>query len=336
MSLEALLDAALIKTVRQIFPYKPYKVGECGCNSKRKENLTCDSGDFIFKRERCFDGSEFLVCSKPDPNLCPILGGHKGAILPNSEVLSKNGDKLVQCVYPDAIFDSPTIINDYRHNFGDDEEFSSLLSEACFRTTTDCPMDPLTGEKMPLCSQFVSPNQTGATCRQQAFLQDKEKEYENRMESYCRRETTPDCRCINRTNVLVYDKLKTDNPLNDGCWWRWCSDSNSFLVPPDIVKNSDPDKCVQVKKEIAQEINNNVQTLECCQLQNNIIYAPDGINNEHINCFFNDVVLAQRTWFQQYGWWILLIFVIFISIVIIAIIWSHINALRASIPTCQR
>jgi len=333
---EALLDAALIKTVRQIFPHKPYKVGECGCNRKQRENLTCDLGDFVFKRESCFDGSEFLVCSKPDPNLCPTLGGQKGVILPNSEVVSEDGAKLVQCVYPDAIFDSPTVIDDYRRNFGDDQEFALLLSEACFRTTTDCPMDLLTGEKMPLCSQFVSPNQTGATCRQQALLPGNDQEFENRMESYCRRETTPDCRCINRTTNLAYDSLKTDTPLDDGCWWRWCADSSSFLVPPRIVKATDPDKCIEVKKDIARDVNNNVQTLECCQLQNNIIYAPDGVTDQQINCFFNDVVSAERTWFQQYGWWILVMVIIFIVIVLIAIIWSHIGARRSSQTTCPR
>ena len=332
MSLDPRLDAALIKTVRQIFPYKSYKVGKCGCKKKRQEFLQCNPGDFVVNKEKCFDGSEFLVCSKPDPNLCPELGGHKGTILPETDVISENGSNFVKCVYPDAIFDSPTVIDDYEQNFGQDEEFALLLAESCFRTTTDCPMDTLTGEKMPLCSQFVAPTQAGATCRQQALLPGNEKEYEDRMESYCRRETTPDCRCIDRTTNLAYDALKTDSSLDDGCWWRWCADSTSFLVPPRIVQATDPDNCVKVKQDIANEINNSVSTLECCQLQNNVIYAPDGFTTLPINCFFNDAVSVQKTWFQQYGWWILLIFIIFVVIVVIAIIWSHISVHRSACP----
>ncbi len=334
MSLDPLLDAALIKTVRQIFPYKPYKIGECGCKRRRKELLRCNTGDFVVKREKCFDGSEFLVCSKPDPNLCPVLGGHAGTILPDSEVISEDGSFLVKCVYPDAIFDSPTVIDDYQRNFGNDQEFALLLAESCFRTTTDCPIDPLTGEKMPLCSQFVAPNQSGATCRQQALLSGNEEEYENRMESYCRRETTPDCRCMTRTTNLVYDALKTESDLDDGCWWRWCADSTSFLVPPRIVQATDPDNCVKIKQSIAQDINNNVSTLECCQLQNNVLYSPDGTLDLQINCFFNDAVSIQRTWFQQYGWWILVIFIVFVVIVFICITWSSLSARKSVQSKC--
>jgi len=333
MSFDPLLEAALVKTVRQIFPYKPYKVGKCGCKKKQRL-LACNSGDFVVNKEKCFDGSEFLVCSKPDPNLCPELGGHKGVILSDSEVISRNGSNFVQCVYPDAIFDSPTVIDDYERNFGQDEEFALLLGEACFRTTTDCPEDPLTGGKMPLCSQFVSPTQAGATCRQQALLPGNEQEYENRMESYCRRETTPDCRCINRTTNLAYDTLKTDSSLDDGCWWKWCSDSTSFLVPPRITQATDPDKCVKIKQDIANDINKRVSTLECCELQNNVIYAPDGFDALPINCFFNDAVSVQRTWFQQYGFWILIVFVLFVVIFVIAIIWSHINVQRSGYSKC--
>ena len=318
---------ALIKTVKiDEFP-ETYRVG---CSRKRTKKYKfespvpqCDPGDFIVERGECSDGSEFLICGVVDDDVCPKIGEDGVGVVLGVEIVESEVGTMAfaECGYSQGTITSDTIVTDYRDTFGSDEDFLLVLSTNCFQTTTECPEDPLTGQKMPLCSKFVSTTETGRICRQESLVPGNAEIIERDMEAYCRDQTTADCRCIDRTGTLIYESLRTGTVTDDGCWWKWCNKPDEFLVPPDIVSATSEDVCVTVRKEIAREINNNLETTECCQIQQNVIYAPDGTTEKNVNCFFRDAESSQKNWFEQYGWWITLLVVAFVVILAVLLIW---------------
>jgi len=327
-------DIAFIKTVRIDQPVQTYRVGsECSRRSRkykkykgrRTSNPQCDAGDFEVQNGTCSDGSRFVICAVAPENVCPTIGDNEGEVIVIDAVQNNQETvAMASCGYTKDVFTSETAVTDYQDTFGADEDFLLVLSETCFQTTENCPTDPLTQKKMPLCSRYVSPDETGEICRQEALVPGNETAFQTRMEEYCRAETTPDCRCIDRNTTLIYEALRTGSVTDDGCWWKWCADSTSFLVPPNITKATSPANCTTTLKTVANKINKNVDTLECCQIQQNVIYAPDGTVEQPVNCFFNDAVLSQESWFEQYGWWILIIVVVVVVVVGIFAIWlSH-------------
>ena len=338
-------DIAFIKTVRIDQPVQTYRVGsDCSRRSRKSKYYKtrrtsipqCDEGDFVIQDDTCPDGSRFLICAKAPENVCPNIGDNEGEIMSIDAVQnSRETVAMASCGYTKDVFTSETVVTDYQDIFGADEDFLLVLSETCFQTTENCPVDPLTQKKMPLCSRYVSPDKTGETCRQEALVPGNETAFQTRMEEYCRTETTPDCRCIDRSTTQIYDALRTGSINDDGCWWKWCADSKSFLVPPNITKATSPANCTTTLKAVADKINKNVDKLECCQIQQNVIYAPNGTVEQPVNCFFNDAVLSQQSWFEQYGWWILIIVVIIIVIVGILAIWLSHSYYRRRDSVCQ-
>lgn len=283
----------------------------------KEQHLFCRDGDFKVESGTTSKGCSYIVCTSPDEKVCPALGGVNGQVT-GVEISGESQEELaafVTCGYTSEAFTGDTAITDYRNIFGSDEDFPLVLSASCFQTTEECPDDPLTGQKMPLCSKFVSTTETGKICREESVLPENSDTIKSDMEAYCRANTTADCRCIDRTGTLIYDSLRTGSSADDGCWWRWCSKPKEFLVPPDIVRATSENVCVPVRKQIAQEINKNVETIECCQIQQNVIYAPDGVVEQKVNCFFRDAQRSQSTWFTEYGWWVLII-AIFIAFIL--------------------
>ncbi len=330
-------DIGFIKTVSTQERIVMYRVGSDCSASKRRTRTTnpqCDSGDVVIDNRECPDGSTFLICGQVTPGLCPTIGGEEGTVI--SVEVTEDTQSNITCTYSKNVLTSETAIDDYIVAFGFDEDLPLILEEACFLTTENCPMDPLTGKKMPLCSRYVSPDFSGLVCRQQALLPSNQARFKSLMEQYCRTETTPDCRCIDRTNTLVYDALRSGSASEDGCWWKSCANPTDFLVPPDIVLGTDPQRCPDVLKKVATKINNNVDTIECCQLQQNVIYAPDGTTKLPINCFFTDAVLIQESWSRQYGWWILILIVAFIVVLVITGVWaSHAYHTERYVMECK-
>ena len=320
-------DTGFVKTVPAQKRIAVYRVGsDCSVRKRKKHQKymkdlpspQCDEGDIVIDGGECPDGSEFLICGQITPGICPMIGGEEGTVV----AVEVTDQTSVTCAYSKNVLTSETAIDDYILAFGFDEDFDLILGEACFLTTENCPIDPLTGKKMPLCSRYVSPDSSGLICRQQALLPSNQAHFKSLMEQYCRTETTPDCRCIDRTNTLVYDSLRSGLATEDGCWWKSCANATDFLVPPDIVLGTYPQRCPDVLKKVANKINNNVDTIECCQIQQNVIYAPDGNTKLPVNCFFTDAVLLQESWAHQFGWWILILIVVFIVILGVAIVWA--------------
>lgn len=318
-------DIALVKTVTiPEFPgtyvVKQSRRRRKRCNPERDGNdLRCDRGDFLLETGRDSKGSEFLVCGKVNDAVCPKIGENNGTVMSVSiEGNDRNLTAFADCGYTRESITSDTAVTDYRNTFGSDDDFALILSANCFQTTEECPDDPLTGQKMPLCSKFVSTTNTGKVCREESLAPENSELVEADMQAYCRDNTTADCRCIDRTGTLIYDSLRTGTVTDDGCWWKWCAKPNEFLVPPNIVNATSETVCAPVRKEIAREINANLETIECCQIQQNVIYAPDGVTEQNVNCFFRDAQTAQSSWFSQYGWWIVLL-IIFIAVVLVAL-----------------
>lgn len=311
-------DIVLLKTVRASEFPDTYIVKQTKRRRKKSPaDLRCDDGDFFLEFGTDSRGSEFIICGRVEDSVCPTIGGEGGKV----QSLEVEGDEkeelsaFVKCGYSSKAVISDTAITDYRNTFGSDEDFALVLSANCFQTSEECPIDPLTGRRMPLCSKFVSTTDTGRVCREEATLSANAETVEADMEAYCRTNTTADCRCINRTGTLIYDSLRTGTVTDDGCWWKSCSEPDKFLVPPNIVSATSEDVCVSVRKQISREINANLETIECCQIQQNVIYSPDGIKEEKVNCFFRDAQIAQSTWFSQYGWWVVLTLILIVFVI---------------------
>lgn len=313
-------DIALVKTVNiPQFP-ETYIVKKPIIRRRYKEEnkLECNPGDFILEKGRDKKGQTYFVCGKVNnKEICPVIGENNGIILGVN--LKDDGKRITataDCGYTKKSITSEKSFNDYKNTFGRDKDFISLLSANCFQTTEECPIDPLTGKKMPLCSKFVSTTEVGKVCRQESLVPENSELIEVDMNAYCRDNTTADCRCINRNETLIYDSLKTGTVNDDGCWWKWCAQPEKFLVPPNIVNSTSQTKCPSVRKHIAREINSNLETIECCQIQQNVIYSPDGVTEQNVNCFFRDAQISQSSWFFKYGWGIMLV-VIFIAIILV-------------------
>jgi hypothetical protein len=142
------------------------------------------------------------------------------------------------------------------------------------------------------------------------------------MTQYCLNNPTPDCSCVERSKNKTYNTLRLDSSINDGCWWKPCGDPNTYLVPPNIVRGTT--NCDSVLSQIATKINRQWSRLDCCDLQDFVIYAPNG-TEENINCVFTEAGESQLSWFEEYGWWISLIVLIIVLLLLATLFYSYVR-----------
>lgn len=263
-----------------------------------------------------FDVGLEKVMSKTRFTDCPSLADIEGTI-------QETTSTTITCIYPQSLWTDEAAIEEYVTLFGEDEDYDRLLTQACFTHTTECGIDPETEEKIPLCSTYTSTTNLGQRCRRQGQKPGNEDQYDILIDDYCVVNTTADCRCVDRISNLAYQQIVQDpnyiggTEENDVCWWKSCGNSDLFLVPPTMVKESSSVDCQPVLQSVSTVIDNNVSQMECCDLKQNVIYAPDGTTSLPITCFFQDAQKRQETMFSTYGWILIVVAIVFALLIIV-------------------
>jgi hypothetical protein len=290
--------------------------------SPRRKKQRCPSGTIALQNNSSL-GEEVCpptstVCAKIGTiEECPVVDGEQGTLV-DIEVRDPNditSEWTLVCRYSSP---ENNLADFVQSASVDDTSVPETLRQTCFQPTSDqCPVDPNTGERMPFCSTYISETSEGATCRANvARIQDT---FDEDIAEYCRQHNTPDCACVTRSSQTLYNALKPGLfASEDGCWWKSCTDDTTYLIPTQ-VQNPPRDQCVTVKKDVASKINRSPEAYECCAVQENVVYAPNGVEELPLRCYLRDVVLSQETWFEQFGW-IILLFIFVLVIALIAVI----------------
>lgn len=138
----------------------------------------------------------------------------------------------VKCTYALNDIDTAEQLAEFRTKFPADKGYDDLMTKFCLaRVVRNCPasFQPDSG-----CSRLVAHDKEGEECR--TWMAGKSRdEQDAHMRTYCLRNDTEDCKCINRTiDDPEYDRLKTHlgGAISDNCWYKPCSNAESvFLVP---------------------------------------------------------------------------------------------------------
>jgi hypothetical protein len=95
------------------------------------------------------------------------------------------------------------------------------------------------------CSRLKSTGLDGSECRNW-FSKLTPSQRDSIISSYCLENNTDDCKCVNRNFYESYQRLKSINPYNDGCWYVHCTDSQKNLIPSHLLDPECPDNICQV------------------------------------------------------------------------------------------
>jgi len=218
-------------------------------------------------------------CSSLNPATCPLIGG----VMPLLGIKWSNpGNNLnatmgpVDCIYDLAQFREPEdyntllkyVVNDPTSSVGwiNSQDvlnaYDNILMPAyCSQQVDTCPTYPgITG---PIkCSRFVSTGPDGAVC--QKWIQRgltggtpsiTPASANQTMISYCAKNKTPDCQCLNSTlkqQDPVYqiglESLSRLNP-NDACWYGPCSTTDpKYLRTSDMINPQCANLCINKVK----------------------------------------------------------------------------------------
>ena len=126
----------------------------------------------------------------------------------------------------------------------------------CTQQSTECPIDPHTGKRMPKCSLMSSTSDNGTICKNW-MVRDKGAS-DVAVEQYCAKFNTPDCACENRSQDPQYQKARQDiiNTLGftnapDACWYLPCGlpkNPGILMKWSEQVLPDCPDICLDVVK----------------------------------------------------------------------------------------
>lgn len=234
-----------------------------------------------------------------------------------------------------------------------DDQYYAIATSICGGISTRCKntLNPQFG--WPFCSNFydltagnpcadiltsvTSPTNTGPPPDPQIA-----NAYQQASNNYCNNFNSdnipPECQCINRTLMPDYNQfysLFEKDPIGvppDKCWWRPCKDPTLALVPVGTINPNQP--CPSICSQVVDFIGNknvnfqNVnisQELSCCQ---NGSTPSNCILSSGSNCPSNTtpgpndtcVPITNKTFWQKYGKWIIVAFVILLVIIIAIVI----------------
>jgi hypothetical protein len=249
---------------------------------------TCDQGDWQVKTQSRGNKAPLAVCSKPDPKICPVIGGQQASV-------AFQGPPNVACSYDVSAFKTEQDITKWKKAFGMTDSFEQNIMPAfCSGTTKEKCKKRDSGTKPTTCSWFSSSSDGGKMC--QDWAKRSPDGMSAAQETFCKNNPNmPECACINRESNDVYQVLKPlAGDANDGCWFKPCQDKNNF-IPAELTKQ------------------------EPC---NDVCNAFDGqVNNEALN----EMTICENPTTTSSGgiMWILGLIVLFIIFVIIIgiIIW---------------
>lgn len=131
------------------------------------------------------------------------------------------------------------------------EDMDKCTSNFCSLPPTEtCRTDPKTGKPFKSCSKYASAGTEGDICR--TWLSEQSDNVkESTINNICTKDSSlGDCACVRRTDDKTYNAVVDGllaNPINDGCWWKTCRNTDIYLVPPSVNTDNCPlDFCQQI------------------------------------------------------------------------------------------
>lgn len=224
-------------------------------------NQPCLNGDWAYgERRDCGQNCIRLECSELDPNTCPSIGTN----IQSAWARDPSGNSLspfVSCTYDPSTFDLDDVL-EYQNQFGEDPTYNEVvMPEFCLSgTSTSCPENPHTGLPWKHCPNILDTGQTGEVCRD--WRSKNIKTADDSQYRYCQSNSSdPTCACYQRSSDPVYSLISGDISFNDGCWYRPCSDPESYLVASNLINDDPPcpDEnviCPEVNRVIGESVSN--------------------------------------------------------------------------------
>lgn len=156
-----------------------------------------------------------------------------------------------------------------------------LPQDVCIETVSTCPDDPITGEKMPICSRFLSTEDDGKRCREWSSRPVNTALSTAAKKRYCANNRDKgECGCINREDNPIYQRLrpKQSGSDYDHCWWIPCGDDVHYLTLDGRKPECTDRVCKQVGKRFVNQSafpRESTEGLVNCSLRSNEISLWD-------------------------------------------------------------
>jgi hypothetical protein len=268
--------------------------------------VPCQNGDWDTGAKICKGGHnpDQRNCSKIDRNICPKIGSQ-------SHTASFINAPQVQCTYPLSTFQTSNDIQTYIDAFGNDSNIqSTILPNMCSNITTiNCPVDPVTGQTMPVCTLFTSTSSEGMMC--DTFSDDNPVAANNIKTNVCIGNTTPDCLCQNGAADPLYQDISRNLSVDipSYCWWKPCTQPNTYvLLSTDLTPDftlCPADTCDMVRgiikeNKLEEKYGTNVLSVK--------LSCPLSGNSKSTNSLSAGAIV-----------WLVVIFIVIIGIVIFAV-----------------
>lgn len=141
----------------------------------------------------------------------------------------------VKCTYDASYVDTVDQVNNFIDKFGETDE---LMTHYCGRKVTKCP------GAQTACSRIKSTAPGARLCREWYAKQSPTRK-DDLMKNYCANNRTDDCKCVNRADDPIYNKLKMVK-INDGCWYIPCANPSKYFVPSKLVNAKCPDSICDI------------------------------------------------------------------------------------------
>jgi hypothetical protein len=290
-----------MSTVSQFITQKSkiatYNSGNCN-DPSITSTVPCSPNDWNYSTFRCGNGfgSQQYYCSKIDPTICPMIGRY-----PVSQTFDPA--PTVRCTYDMRSFQNENDLDIWISRWGKDSTYNlRIMPNFCSIPSTNCPINPQTGMRMTTCSRLVSNDSEGRQCQDWAL---ENPQLASSTESeICGSGSVsqPDCLCVNRRYDALYNDIKPYVPsyIPDVCWWKPCTNSSAYIVPP----------------------SDNIQSTTCpsntCEIINGIINSR-GLQNKYSAEELSVKIVCPITPVSS-GLWIWLIILFIVIIIFIGII----------------
>ena len=325
----------------QFTPFQDYVAGAsicaCGSCSAFSPTIPCNVVDGIIDWYYasvycCFTCPYQQRCSRPDPNICPVIGGTRGTVRWNSNDDSGNFQqqgRQARCEYNVTDFKEAADLTAWINAFGENDVYNNIIMPYyCPQTaaTGTCPIFPPlltgTGTACPAgltgCSRLSATNQDGQLCR--AWAASNVTLGQVAGANFCSANTCAnDCKCYNRENVdplyiLITESPGAPPPTTDACWYQPCQQSPPFLIPANQIIGTGTcptTVCQQVVNIIGNQGSN--INIDIARQDISCTFAPAGPTGGGNPSYI-------KTIWEQYRVWIIAGTAIFVVIIVLIVI----------------
>nr|QBK89918.1 MAG: entry-fusion-complex G9/A16 [Pithovirus LCPAC101] len=197
-------------------------------------------------------------CTKVCPEECVPLGSDVTA-----DWKEGTGDenRTLACTYDASTFTLDDITK-YMIEYGKDDNYNKvIMPDFCFKDSNICVENPNTGKPWKTCPNMLNDGAAGSMCRNWRSTNTELADEEQL--GYCDdNSSNPTCACYNRDNDPIYKLLDPKLDINDGCWYKVCSQPQGYLVPSDLINTDPPCPCDDILcPQVNDAISNSISDL---------------------------------------------------------------------------